>query len=133
MAAETENFFKHELGLTPTSTAQSKTVEVFHAMSELIILTASRALQGKEVRNALSSKFAKLFWDLDAGFIPINFMFTKPEKSVTLVIIIILTSYETRAYSAVSGRQLSICSHLVSVRFSQRSRVSPSCLTFWSS
>jgi sterol 14-demethylase len=45
-------------------------------MSELIILTASRALQGKEVRNALSSKFAKLFWDLDAGFIPINFMFT---------------------------------------------------------
>lgn len=76
MSAETEHFFAHELDLSSGSSTSSKTVEVFHAMSELIILTASRSLQGKEVRNALDSKFAKLFWDLDAGFIPVNFMFT---------------------------------------------------------
>jgi sterol 14-demethylase len=76
MTAETEYFFDKELGLSATSTSNSKTVEIFHSMSELIILTASRALQGKEVRNGLNSKYAKIFWDLDAGFIPVNFMFT---------------------------------------------------------
>ena len=44
-------------------------------MAELIILTASRTLQGKEIREAFNAKFAKLFEDLDGGFTPLNFMF----------------------------------------------------------
>jgi sterol 14-demethylase len=74
MYSETEQFFKNELRLT--SGSSPKTFEVFRKMSELIILTASRTLQGKEVRQALNSRFAKLFHDLDGGFIPLNFMFT---------------------------------------------------------
>lgn len=74
MWSEAESYFESELGLTPGS--PPKTVELFRRMSEMIILTASRTLQGKEVRQALNSRFAKLFHDLDGGFIPINFMFT---------------------------------------------------------
>lgn len=74
MWAEAETYFDKELGLVPGS--PSKTVELFKEMSQLIILTASRTLQGKEVRQALNSRFAKLFHDLDGGFIPVNFMFT---------------------------------------------------------
>jgi sterol 14-demethylase len=74
MYSEAECFFNDELGFTPGSLP--KTFEVFRKMSELIILTASRTLQGKEVRQALNSRFARLFHDLDGGFTPINFMFT---------------------------------------------------------
>lgn len=76
MWSEAEQYFTEELGLGPQSGTKSKTVELFREMSQLIILTASRTLQGKEVRQALNSRFAKLFHDLDGGFIPINFMFT---------------------------------------------------------
>jgi sterol 14-demethylase len=44
-------------------------------MAELIILTAARTLQGKEVRDNMDSTFAKLYEDLDGGFTPLNFMF----------------------------------------------------------
>lgn len=44
------------------------------AMAELTIYTASRALQGKEVREKFDSTFAVLFHHLDMGFTPINFM-----------------------------------------------------------
>ena len=44
-------------------------------MSELTIFTAARTLQGKEVRQALESRFARLFEDLDGGFTPLNFLF----------------------------------------------------------
>ena len=43
-------------------------------MSELTIYTASRSLQGKEVREKFDSTFADLYHDLDMGFSPINFM-----------------------------------------------------------
>jgi sterol 14-demethylase len=43
-------------------------------MAELTIYTASRSLQGKEVRQKFDSSFAKLYHDLDMGFSPINFM-----------------------------------------------------------
>ena len=72
--AEAERFFTEELHLTPSSPGPF-TCEAFKAMSKLIILTASRALQGKEVRDSLNSEFAQYFHDLDAGFTPINFMF----------------------------------------------------------
>lgn len=44
------------------------------AMAELTIYTASRSLQGKEVRTRFDSSFADLYHDLDQGFSPINFM-----------------------------------------------------------
>ena len=43
-------------------------------MAELTIYTASRSLQGKEVRSKFDSSFADLYHDLDMGFSPINFM-----------------------------------------------------------
>jgi sterol 14-demethylase len=43
-------------------------------MAEVTIYTASRSLQGKEVRDKFDHTFAQLFHDLDKGFSPINFM-----------------------------------------------------------
>jgi sterol 14-demethylase len=43
--------------------------------SEMTILTASRTLQGKEVRGNMDATFAQLYTDLDGGFTPLNFMF----------------------------------------------------------
>ncbi|KAI6108041.1 cytochrome P450 [Pisolithus sp. B1] len=44
-------------------------------MSQITILTASRTLQGKEVRDGLDKSFSELYADLDGGFTPINFLF----------------------------------------------------------
>ncbi|XP_030056064.1 lanosterol 14-alpha demethylase [Microcaecilia unicolor] len=41
---------------------------LFEALSELIILTASHCLHGKEIRGQLNEKVAELYADLDAGF-----------------------------------------------------------------
>ncbi|XP_038653843.1 lanosterol 14-alpha demethylase isoform X1 [Scyliorhinus canicula] len=41
---------------------------LFEALSELIILTASHCLHGKEIRNLLNEKVAQLYADLDGGF-----------------------------------------------------------------
>ncbi|KAF1355505.1 14-alpha sterol demethylase Cyp51B [Delphinella strobiligena] len=49
-------------------------LDVPKAMAELTIYTASRSLQGKEVRERFDSTFADLYHDLDMGFTPINFM-----------------------------------------------------------
>lgn len=49
--------------------------DVVTSLSELTILTASRTLQGKEVRAGLDKTFADTYTDLDGGFTPINFMF----------------------------------------------------------
>ena len=43
-------------------------------MAELTLYTASRSLQGKEVRERFDASFADLYHDLDMGFAPINFM-----------------------------------------------------------
>ena len=50
------------------------TVNISAAMAEITIYTASRSLQGKEVRDKFDSSFADLYHDLDMGFSPINFM-----------------------------------------------------------
>ena len=50
------------------------TVDIPATMAEITIYTASRALQGKEVRDKFDSSFATLYHDLDMGFSPINFM-----------------------------------------------------------
>lgn len=43
-------------------------------MGEIVIFTASRSLQGDEVREKLDSTFADHYHDLDMGFTPINFL-----------------------------------------------------------
>ncbi|KAI9749355.1 MAG: Lanosterol 14-alpha-demethylase [Lichina confinis] len=48
-------------------------VNVPPAMAEMTIFTASRSLQGKEVRERLDTTFAALYHDLDMGFSAINF------------------------------------------------------------
>lgn len=58
----------------PQLSAQSGTINVCPTMAELTIYTASRSLQGKEVRERFDSTFADLYHDLDMGFAPINFM-----------------------------------------------------------
>jgi len=55
-------------------TGAKGTLDVPKAMGELTIYTASRSLQGEEVRNKFDSTFADLYHDLDMGFTPINFM-----------------------------------------------------------
>ena len=49
--------------------------DVLKVTQEITILTASRTLQGKEVRSNLDATFAELYTDLDGGFTPLNFMF----------------------------------------------------------
>ena len=74
MYNEAQQFFEHELHLTSTTPGPRK-LEVLKIMSELIILTAGRSLQGKEVRDGMNSQFARIMEDLDGGFTPLNFMF----------------------------------------------------------
>ncbi|KAK1565888.1 cytochrome P450 CYP51F2 [Colletotrichum navitas] len=50
------------------------TVDIPTAMAEITIFTASRCLQGAEVRKKLTGEFAELYHDLDLGFRPINFL-----------------------------------------------------------
>ncbi|KAK5173444.1 Lanosterol 14-alpha-demethylase [Saxophila tyrrhenica] len=54
--------------------SSSGTVNLPPVMAELTIYTASRSLQGKEVRERFDSTFADLYHYLDMGFSPINFM-----------------------------------------------------------
>jgi len=53
---------------------QKGTIDIPQAMAEITIYTASRSLQGKEVRDRFDGSFADLYHDLDMGFSPINFM-----------------------------------------------------------
>ncbi|KAF8440375.1 cytochrome P450 [Boletus edulis BED1] len=49
--------------------------DVTDIMAQITILTASRTLQGSEVRQGLDKTFSELFNDLDGGFTPLNFLF----------------------------------------------------------
>ena len=49
--------------------------DALNLTSEITILTASRTLQGNEVRSNLDKTFSQLFSDLDGGFTPLNFLF----------------------------------------------------------
>ena len=53
---------------------KSGSFDAYKGMSELIIYTASRTLQGEEVRESMNASFAQLYTDLDGGFKPINFI-----------------------------------------------------------
>lgn len=63
---ETSDVFQYSSG--------SGTLNVSEAMAEITIYTASRSLQGAEVRDKMTSEFASLYNDLDHGFRPINFL-----------------------------------------------------------
>lgn len=54
--------------------SSSGVIDICSMMAELTIYTASRSLQGKEVRSRFDHTFAELYHDLDMGFSPINFM-----------------------------------------------------------
>ncbi|KKY17388.1 putative lanosterol 14-alpha-demethylase [Phaeomoniella chlamydospora] len=58
----------------PALAKQTGTIDICPTMAELTIYTASRSLQGKEVREKFDASFADLYHDLDMGFSPINFM-----------------------------------------------------------
>lgn len=53
---------------------EAGTAQLPPIMAQITLFTASRSLQGKEVRSQLDTTFAKLYHDLDDGFQPINFM-----------------------------------------------------------
>ncbi|XP_050189709.1 lanosterol 14-alpha demethylase [Myiozetetes cayanensis] len=57
---ETKEYFK--------AWGESGEKNLFEALSELIILTASHCLHGKEIRSLLNEKVAQLYADLDGGF-----------------------------------------------------------------
>ena len=59
---------------SPVFKGTKGTVNIPAVMAEITIYTASRSLQGKEVRDKFDSSFAGLYHDLDMGFSPINFM-----------------------------------------------------------
>lgn len=67
---EVEDFVKRHKDFK----GQTGTINVPKIMAELTIYTASRSLQGEEIRNAFDSSFAELYHDLDMGFSPVNFM-----------------------------------------------------------
>lgn len=69
ISAEVDAFVNHN----KIFEGQSGVVDIGKAMAELTIYTASRALQGREVREKFNSSFADLYHDLDMGFSPINF------------------------------------------------------------
>ncbi|CDS00738.1 hypothetical protein [Sporisorium scitamineum] len=72
---EVKEYIKSDPRFAPVQKGDmSFSVDIFQAMSEVIILTASRTLQGKEVREGLDKSFAQLYHDLDSGFTPINFV-----------------------------------------------------------
>ena len=69
-----QNEVEQFVAQSPAWKDQAGTVSICPTMAELTIYTASRSLQGKEVRQRFDSTFAELYHDLDMGFSPINFM-----------------------------------------------------------
>ncbi|KAL4891377.1 cytochrome P450 [Aspergillus ambiguus] len=70
ITSEVEDFVKN----CPTFQAPKGTFDVCKIIAEITIYTASRSLQGKEVRSRFNSTFAEMYHDLDMGFAPINFV-----------------------------------------------------------
>ncbi|KAI0635800.1 cytochrome P450 [Trametes polyzona] len=50
------------------------TFPVLKTFSEITILTASRTLQGREIRESLTKDYAQVYSDLDHGFTPLHWM-----------------------------------------------------------
>lgn len=54
---------------------ESGELDLFHALSELTILTASRCLHGDDVRENLFKEVSELYHDLDQGLTPLTVFF----------------------------------------------------------
>eukprot|EP01082_Thalassiosira_pseudonana_P013748 g12135.t1 g12135 contig6:1290334-1292027(+) len=64
------------------SWGESGELDLFHALSELTILTASRCLHGDDVRENLFKEVSELYHDLDQGLTPLTVFFPNaPTKS----------------------------------------------------
>lgn len=48
----------------------------FKTLVQITGFTASRTLQGDDVRSRLDKSFADRYYDFDSGFTPLNFLFT---------------------------------------------------------
>ena len=75
---EVEEYVKRDPKFSAYQKADSNewgSFDAVKALSEITILTASRTLQGREVRGSLDKTFADLYTDLDGGFTPLNFLF----------------------------------------------------------
>ena len=78
MEEEVEDFMKYDPAFKVYQENNSTDWGKFDAtdvLAQITILTASRTLQGKEVRSGLDKSFSELYNDLDGGLTPINFMF----------------------------------------------------------
>merc|ERR1719453_1663198 len=64
MINEAEGYFK--------KWGDEGTVELRHVFSELIILTASSCLMGREIREGLSDDIARIYHSLDGGLTPLS-------------------------------------------------------------
>ncbi|KAG5646951.1 hypothetical protein DXG03_001674 [Asterophora parasitica] len=64
----------HVYQLNDTKRWRWSSFDVCKVLQEITILTASRTLQSKEVREGLDKTFSTLFNDLDGGFTPISFL-----------------------------------------------------------
>jgi len=71
---EVEKFFKTDPAFKAYHTGEWGSFDVTDTLAQITILTASRTLQGAEVRSKLDKTFASLYADLDGGFTPLNFM-----------------------------------------------------------
>ncbi len=54
---------------------KSGTIDLFHALSELTILTSSRCLHGDDVRENLFREVSELYHDLNRGLTPLTVFF----------------------------------------------------------
>ncbi|KAG5638479.1 hypothetical protein H0H81_012411 [Sphagnurus paluster] len=75
---EVEDFISHDPSFSvyqANDINEWGSFDVQKVLQEITILTASRTLQGKEVREGLDKSFSGLYNDLDAGFTPLNFLF----------------------------------------------------------
>lgn len=79
MEEEINNFIEHDAAFRIYQLADERGEWApFHPLktiSEITILTASRTLQGKEVRESLDKTFAQRYADMDGGFTPLNWLF----------------------------------------------------------
>jgi sterol 14-demethylase len=71
---EVEGFIKTDSAFKAYYTNDWSSFDVTEVLAQMTILTASRTLQGAEVRSKLDKTFAILYADLDRGFTPLNFV-----------------------------------------------------------
>lgn len=69
-----ENEVRGFLDNTPVFKGTSGIVDIPKVMAQITLFTASRTLQGAEIREKLDTSFAQLYHDLDDAFTPLNFM-----------------------------------------------------------